>query len=29
VFFMTMWTTFLGNRVDYDELKTILCWVEN
>jgi len=29
VFFSTMWTTFLGNHVDYDELKTVLYWVEN
>jgi hypothetical protein len=29
VIFMTMWSTFLGNHVDYDELKTVLCWVEN
>ena len=29
VFFRTMWTTFLGNHVDYDELKTVLYWVEN
>ena len=29
VIFSTMWTPFLGNHVDYDELKTVLDWVEN
>jgi hypothetical protein len=29
VIFITMWSTFLGNRVDYNEPKMILGWVEN
>ena len=27
--FITMWSTFLDNHVDWDELKTMLYWVEN